>query len=110
MENTSHIPHLQQRVADFVAAHDLVAPVESRLLDLVSEVGEVAKEVLKGSDYGRQTFRPTAAWAEELGDVLFSLTCVANSTGVDLAAALETALTKYARRLAQQGGAGSGQT
>lgn len=108
MENTAHLPYLQQRVADFVAAHDLAAQVESRLLDLVSEVGEAAKEALKGSDYGRQTFRPTAAWAEELGDVLFSLICVANSTGVDLAAALETALAKYTRRLAQQGEAGSG--
>ena len=108
MENTAHLPYLQQRVADFVAAHDLEAPVESRLLDLVSEVGEAAKEALKGSDYGRQTFRPTTAWAEELGDVLFSLACVANSTGVDLAAALETALAKYEQRLAQQGEAGSG--
>lgn len=98
----------QARVAGFVAAHDLDAPVEARVLDLASEVGEIAKEVLKGGDYGRAPFAPPAGWAGELADTLFALLCLANRTGVDLDAALAAALDKYAARLATRGEAGSG--
>jgi NTP pyrophosphatase (non-canonical NTP hydrolase) len=65
---------LQRAVAGFVEEAGIEAPVEARLLDLVSEVGE-------------------------LGDVLFSLVCIANTTGVDLGAALDGALGKYRERL-----------
>jgi NTP pyrophosphatase (non-canonical NTP hydrolase) len=99
----------QKAVADFVAAHDLEIPVQARLLDLVSEIGEMAKEVMKATHYGRQPFHTTDEWAGELADALFALVCVANSTGVDLEAALAAALEKYAYRLAQQGDPGSGQ-
>ncbi len=100
---------LQRLVADFVAAHDLEAPVAARLLDLVSEVGEVAKEALKGTGYGREAFSPTGAWSDELADALFALLCVANSTGVDLEGALAAVLGKYEARLAARGDAGSGE-
>jgi NTP pyrophosphatase (non-canonical NTP hydrolase) len=98
----------QARVGLFVAAHDIDAPVEARLLDLVSEVGELAKEVLKGSGYGRAPFAPPEGWDGELADALFALLCLANSTGVDLDTALTAALAKYADRLATRGDAGSG--
>lgn len=97
----------QQIVAEFVARHGLETDVAHRLLDAVSELGEVAKEALKGSDYGKRKFAATDAWRGELGDVLFPLLCVANSTGVDLDAALREALEKYERRLAAKGDAGS---
>ena len=89
----------QQEVAEFVSQYELAAPVEARLLDLLSELGEVAKEALRGNDYGRRTFEPTEEWSAELGDALFSLLCLANSTGVELAAALESTLEKYRQRL-----------
>ena len=50
----------------------------------------------------------TPGWAEELGDVLFSLACVANLTGVDLNQALDSVVRNYERRLAERGDAGSG--
>jgi len=102
------LPDYQKRVRQFVDAHDLEAPVPARALDLVSEVGEIAKEVLGGSDYGRVPFHPTDQWAGELGDVFFSLICVANSTGINLESALNEALNKYKRRFALKGNLGSG--
>ncbi|MFB6372071.1 MAG: MazG-like family protein, partial [Bradymonadaceae bacterium] len=42
----------QDRVAAFVATHDLAAEPAYRALDLVSEVGEVAKEVNLSTGYG----------------------------------------------------------
>ena len=95
-------------VARFVRAHQLKASAEARLLDLVSEVGELAKEHLRSSQYGKQEFEPTEEWKSELGEVLFSLACLANATGVDLDAALNRAMDKYEQRLASRGSAGSG--
>ena len=102
------LPAMQHTVAEFVGAHNLEAPLSARLLDLTSEIGELAKEVLKASDYGRAPFAPTDDWAAELADVLFALLCLANSTAVDLEAALDAALAKYAQRMAHSGQAGSG--
>jgi NTP pyrophosphatase (non-canonical NTP hydrolase) len=103
------MPHNSQRkVAAFVARHDLQTTPEARLLDLVSEVGELAKEVLKGNDYGRRDGEPAgAAWRQEMGDTYFALLCLANRTGVELDEALDGALEKYARRLARGDGPGS---
>lgn len=100
----------QERVAAFVAQHNLEADPQTRLLDLTSELGEVAKELLKATQYGTQSFNLAAlpaAWAEEMGDLYFALLCLANTTQVDLSAALEGVLAKYAARMAAKGGAGS---
>ena len=103
------MPAIQRDVDRFVERNGLEAPVEVRLLDLVSEVGEVSKEVLKASDYGRAAFRAQEeGWAGELADVFFSLVCLANSTGVDLETALRGALEKYEQRLDAGGDPGSG--
>lgn len=99
---------LQTQVAAFVAAHGLTTSVELRLLDLVSEVGELAKEPLRATGYGSAAFSPTPAWTDELGDVLFALVCLANATNVDLHAALLASLRKYEARLRDRGSAGSG--
>ncbi len=89
--------------------HQLETSVEARLIDLLSEMGELAKEALKGSDYGKAPFTQTPAWEEELADAFFSLVCLANSTNVDLEKALGDALAKYEARLRQKGDAGSGE-
>lgn len=98
----------QRRVGEFVREHDLEAPVQARLLDLASEVGELSKEVLEGTGYGRRDFRNAEGWEGELGDALFSLLCLANSTGVDLDDALTRTLEKYRERLVREDDAGSG--
>lgn len=98
----------QEKVARFVEAHQIDASVEHRLLDLVSELGEAAKAVLKETDYGRTEFQPSAEWADELGDTLFALICLANTTGVDLDEALDRVMEKYRDRLDATGDPGSG--
>jgi NTP pyrophosphatase (non-canonical NTP hydrolase) len=96
---------MQGSVAAFVEEHGLEAPLHARALDLVSEVGELAKEILEGTDYGRAPFEAPEGWTAELGD---ALVCLANSTGVDLEAALVGTLEKCRERLALGGDAGSG--
>ncbi|MFC7077517.1 MazG-like family protein [Haloarcula halophila] len=88
----------QDRVAAFVDDHDLSAPPAYRLLDLASELGEVAKELNESTAYGSDPGRATAA-EDELGDTLFALLALCSELDVDAGEALETALAKYESRL-----------
>ena len=97
---------LQEQIKDFCNQSRLESPPEYRLLDTVSELGEVAKEMLKMSDYGRKPLQYHPKLQLELGDVLFSLITLANSFDIDLDEAVQLALAKYRQRLAK-GGAGS---
>lgn len=112
---------IQQRVKKFCQKNDLNSSVEDCLLDLMSELGEVAKEILKTTNYGRKAnssgFRnynrqPSQAKKNyrriktELGDVFYSLVTVANSLEINLEEALDIALEKYQKRLLK-GSAGS---
>ena len=98
----------QDRVAAFVEVHGLRAPPAFRLLDLVSEVGELAKAAAESTGYGD---RPGAidVPADEVGDALFSLLALAEGLDVDAGEALEAALAKYERRLAERGEPSSGE-
>ena len=98
-----HLTSVQQRIADFVGQNNLEAPLPYRLLDLSSELGEVCKELLKSTRYGREPFAESAAWEQEVGDLFFTLLCVANSSGVNLEAALEDALLRYEGRIQASG-------
>ncbi|MDY7076668.1 MAG: MazG-like family protein, partial [Chloroflexota bacterium] len=82
----------QQRVADFARRHKLLYDPSTHALDLVSEVGEVAKEVLLATDYGRREAQPRPELASELGDALYSLLALAETCGVDAGTGLDAAL------------------
>lgn len=96
----------QRRVATFLAANDMEAPPEFRLLDLVSELGEVAKEVNESTEYGANPDDVSVA-DDEIGDALFALLALADSVDVDAGEALETAISKYEVRIAEKGDASS---
>ncbi len=72
-------------------------------MDLVSEVGELGKEIIKGSDYGSKEYETTEDTRIELGDVLFSLLALSSDIGVDANMALELALEKYEKRFEEKG-------
>lgn len=97
----------QETVAAFVDEHDLTAPPAFRLLDLVSEVGEVAKNTTESTEYGADPEGLTVE-RDELGDVLFALLALADSLDIDAAAALEESLEKYAARIEERDTPGSG--
>jgi NTP pyrophosphatase (non-canonical NTP hydrolase) len=73
----------------------------TNLAILTEEVGEVARAMVR--TYGEQSFKSEAHalesnLADELADVLFVITCIANQTGVDLAEAVEKNLEKKSTR------------
>jgi len=97
----------QMLVKEFVESYALECNLQSRMLDLVSEVGELSKEVLKGTSYGKNDFCITPNFEMELGDVFFSLCCIASQTNSDLSEALSKALLKYESRMKTKKSIGS---
>lgn len=66
---------------------------------LTEEVGEVAR--IMARQYGEQSFKKGVAMpdlGDELADVLFVLTCIANQTGIDLTEAMQKNLAKKTKR------------
>lgn len=74
-------------------------PPLANLARLTEETGEVARAV--NQIHGPKNVKDSetaATLQEELGDLLFVLLCVANSTGSDLQAGFDGVLEKYRTR------------
>ncbi|MDO8592152.1 MAG: MazG-like family protein [bacterium] len=97
----------QKKVKKFMDKNSMNNPVENRMLDLVDEIGEVAKEINKMSEYGTKQPVFKKEIAMELGDVFYSLITVANYYGVNLLTVLDLAIEKYKKRIKKGGHAGS---
>lgn len=98
--------NLQKIVLDFAKKYNLTHSNEIIALDLVSEIGEVAKEILKSTDYGQTPPKKREELKKEIGDALYSLINLANFNEIDLEEAVTQVLKKYEKRL-QKGSAGS---
>jgi len=97
---------IQEKIRKFCNKNNLQGTPEIKILDTLSELGELAKEILKATDYGKKKMVGSDGLKSELGDVFFSLISAANSLNLDLEESLEAALRKYDKRL-RKGGAGS---
>lgn len=92
----------QERVDQWVAKFGVRYFNEmTNLAILMEEVGEVAR--LMARTYGEQSFKSMDReqhqdLGDELADVLFVLTCIANQTGVDLTRAVDANLNKKTLR------------
>lgn len=70
---------------------------------LMEEVGELSRIMVR--KYGEQSFKESdlnRQLDDEMADVLWVLICLANQTGVDLAAALQRNMEKKTRRDAER--------
>ncbi len=47
---------VQEKINNFINEYNLKSSQEIRFIDLVSEVGELGKEILKGNDYGKKDY------------------------------------------------------
>ena len=99
---------IQEKVYELIEKYNLESSVEIRFIDLISELGELGKEILKGNDYGKKDFFITENLESEIGDTFFSLICIANGLNIDLQNALDNVLNKYENRFSNNGNIGSG--
>ncbi|MCL2565584.1 MAG: MazG-like family protein [Defluviitaleaceae bacterium] len=99
---------MQKAVKEFLDEFSLHTSPETRYLDLVAEIGELGKEILKATDYGKKYFVKTTQIAEETGDCLFSLLALCEELGVNGEEVLLRALAKYRKRFEEKGSIDSG--
>jgi len=90
----------QKRVDDWIKEYGVRYFSElTNMAILTEEVGEVARIIARR--YGEQTEKVSDRdkdLADEMGDVLWVLLCLANQTGVDLTRAFEKNLEKKTAR------------
>ena len=98
---------MQNRVLSFMNRHNLTGDGAIRYIDLVSEVGELGKELLKAGSYGTLECRKNENMVEEMCDCLFSLLSLCFALDIDAETALNIALSKYQLRFEQKGAIGS---
>ncbi len=98
------IKKLQQEVDDWIKNHGVryFNPVTNAAI-LAEETGEVTGLIARM--YGEQSFKQPTKEAEakerlseELADVLFVLSCLANQTGIDLEMAFDQKMLKRTQR------------
>ncbi len=93
------IKELQKRVDGWIKTYGVRYFSElTNMAVLTEEVGELARVMARR--YGDQSFKAGEKdnLSEELADVLWVLTCIANQTGVDLEAAIEASFAKKSSR------------
>ncbi|WP_299251188.1 nucleotide pyrophosphohydrolase [uncultured Cytophaga sp.] len=95
-----HLKELQSNVDQWIKEHGVRYFNElTNTALLVEEVGEVAR--IMARTYGEQSFKESDKdknLADELADVLFVLTCIANQTGIDLEKAMQENMQKKTNR------------
>ena len=89
-----------QPLRDFIAQHNLETQPAFSLLDIMAELGELARTLLKDTDYGR---RPGGAdstqMREAVGDLMFAVAYLSTLYDVDPEAALWESVHKFERTL-----------
>ena len=101
---------MQEKVKEFNKAknvHINPMPTHARLLDIQSELGELAKEYLKHSSYGTSEFELNDDFILEYGDVLYSFLSLADELNIDSKFALDKVINKYKARIEKHGSMGS---
>ncbi|WP_343780539.1 nucleotide pyrophosphohydrolase [Virgibacillus salarius] len=91
---------IQERVDNYISQfkEDYFSPL-SLMARLTEEVGELAREV--NHYYGEKPKKPSEqerTVEEELGDIIFVLSCFANSLDIDLSEAFHSSITKIESR------------
>ena len=94
------VAEFQKTVDDWIKEHGVRYFNElTNTAILMEEVGELAR--IMSRKYGEQSFKvgeDASSLADEMADVLFVLTCMANQTGVDLTDAIKKNLEKKTNR------------
>lgn len=80
---------------------------EIRLMDVLSELGEFSKEIIKAENYGSEDFKLTDDMKLEYGDLVYSLLSFGIENNIDIEEAVDKVLKKYENRFSKKGHIGS---
>jgi len=93
------LKELQEKIEQWILQHGDYWPPLAMLCAIMEEMGELAREInnLEGFKPKKST-EEQANIGEELADLLFSITCLANYYKIDLSKELISVLRKYSER------------
>lgn len=99
MQSNNSLKEVQQRVDDWIINHGGYWQPLAILTAIIEELGELAREIssiegFKPKKYGEKD----SNLGEELGDLLYSLICIANYYKIDLNIELNKVIKKYLER------------
>ena len=100
---------ISEEVREFLNVSKTFSDTFVRLADIQSELGELSKEILKATRYGK-TETPTRheSIEDEYGDLLFSVLALGVELKTDPEYCLRKSIEKYSKRLEKTGQIGSG--
>lgn len=100
---------ISEEVREFLNVSKTFSDTFVRLADIQSELGELSKEILKATRYGK-TETPTRheSIEDEYGDLLFSVLALGVELKADPEYCLKKSIEKYNKRLEKTGQIGSG--
>lgn len=94
------INEAQSKVDEYISQFkDGYWPALSNLARLIEEVGELSREL--NHRYGSKKKKPEereSQLTDEMGDILFTLICIANSENINLEESLVKVIDKYNHR------------
>lgn len=94
-----HLKDMQNRVDSFISQYGGYWSPLSMMARITEETGELAREV--NHVYGTKKRKPEEAVKEikdELGDMIFTIICLANSEKIDLEEAFDSVMKKAESR------------
>ena len=68
------------------------------LASVTEEIGELAREINDFEGYKKKRLQDDTSLELELGDLLFSIVCIANYYKIDLEQAFQKVMSKYQKR------------
>jgi NTP pyrophosphatase (non-canonical NTP hydrolase) len=93
------LKEIQERVDKWIQLHGGYWPPLSMVCAIMEELGEVAREINSTEGYKPKKAREDPSIiGEELGDLLFSIICIANHYQIDLGEQIITVIEKYSMR------------
>ena len=93
------LKEIQQKVDEWITSHGGYWSPLAMLAAIMEELGELAREINCNEGFKpKKNIIKQSKLGEELGDLLFSLICLANYYKIDLNSEFKGVLTKYLER------------
>lgn len=103
MNGKNSIQEYQQKINEWIASHGGYWSPLAMLASITEELGELAREINHLEGYKpKKSSESSAKIGEELGDLVFSVICVANHYDINLDQELERVIKKYTLRDAER--------
>ena len=99
MKKNISFDEIQTKINDWIQIHGGYWSPLSMLSAVMEELGELAREINYQEGFKPKKSQQTdSRLEEELGDLLFSITCIANYYKIDLLDAIMKTIEKYFKR------------